>query len=117
MAKMPTNRLDLARTLRALSRGKHIPEVSTMKGGYRRISAYWLATVAARIEELEAALSALVDDWHSVPLDVQVPDEINEDEHWEAARKALGIDGDPRESDESDPSDEELEAMGLFDNI
>jgi hypothetical protein len=102
MAKIPPNRLNMAQTLRDLSAGKRVPEISIM-GGHRRICTFWLAQVASRIDELEAALGALVDDWHSVPIDVQVPDEINVNEHWDAARRALGIDRDPREEDASTP--------------
>ena len=80
-----------------LARGEHIRDVSTTRWEYRRIRASRLATVASRIRELESAPCNLVEDWHSVPPDRQVPDEINVNEHWDAARAALGINGDPRE--------------------
>jgi hypothetical protein len=41
------------------------------------------------IERLREALSDLIADWEAVPEDVQVPDEINVNEHWDAARTAL----------------------------
>lgn len=42
-------------------------------------------------KRLRSALAQLVIDWEKVPDDVQVPDEINVDEHWQAARDALGL--------------------------
>jgi hypothetical protein len=38
---------------------------------------------------LLAALKQLVADWESVPENARVPDEINTDEHWDAARSAI----------------------------
>ena len=40
---------------------------------------------------LRDALAQIVNDWESVPVDMQVPDEINVTEHWDAAKAALGI--------------------------
>lgn len=40
-------------------------------------------------DELLAALEQIVTDWDSVDPNAQVPDEINDDEHWEAARAAI----------------------------
>jgi hypothetical protein len=47
------------------------------------------AEAADEIERLREALSDLIADWEAVPEDVQVPDEINVNEHWDAARTAL----------------------------
>ena len=76
--------------LRELYRGRHFPDVSTMSD-FRRVSRYWLGEVAAHVERLESALGNLVADWDSVDPLVQVPDEINVNEHWEEARLILGL--------------------------
>lgn len=40
-------------------------------------------------EQLLAALKQIVADWDSVPEDDPLPDEINDTDHWDAARAAL----------------------------
>lgn len=40
------------------------------------------------------ALQQIVTDWESVDPEAQVPDEINVDEHWDAARAALAQGGE-----------------------
>jgi hypothetical protein len=47
------------------------------------------AEAADKIERLWEALVVLVADWDAVPEDVQVPEEININEHWDVARAAL----------------------------
>lgn len=52
------------------------------------------ARLCSAAPDLLAALQQIVADWDSVDERVQVPDEINQDDHWDAARavirKALG---------------------------
>jgi hypothetical protein len=47
------------------------------------------ADARGEIARLRAALAAIVAAWNSVSPDADVPDEINRDELWEAARLAL----------------------------
>src|ERR1700689_1754334 len=47
------------------------------------------ANLIAAAPELLAALMQIVADWDNVDPNVQVPDEINVDDHWEAARDAI----------------------------
>lgn len=47
------------------------------------------ARLMAAAPELLAALATLVSAWESVSPRVQVPDEINVDSHWNAARNAI----------------------------
>ena len=52
-------------------------------------SANFVRRLLREREELLEALQQLVSDWESVgPLEL-VPDEINTDEHWDAARAAI----------------------------
>lgn len=81
---------ELAKELRKLADGEHVSDVSTMKGGFRRVSTYWLGRAAIKIEQLEYSLGAILDAWESVPENVQVPDEINDNDLWNDARAALG---------------------------
>jgi predicted nuclease with TOPRIM domain len=63
-------------------------EVARFKGENSRLDLL-LDEDKAEIERLRQALSTLVADWEAVPDNVQVPDEINVNEHWDAARVAL----------------------------
>ncbi len=47
------------------------------------------AALIAAAPDLLAALEQLVVDWESVSPSDQVPDEINKDSHWDAARAAV----------------------------
>jgi hypothetical protein len=64
---------------------KHTPAYDCDRGGGQS-GAYVRAEVA---ERLLAALKQIVADWDSVPVNLQVPDAINEDRHWDAARAAI----------------------------
>lgn len=79
----------MASDLRKLALGKQVPDVSTLHGGYRRVNAHWLGTVASRMERLEKSLAAIVEAWESIPENIQVPEEINVNELWDEARAAL----------------------------
>ena len=68
---------------------------------------YWLRETGEYIRSLEfelretrAILRQLVKDWDSVPEDLQVPDEINENEHWQRAREILREDNIPNNCEE-----------------
>lgn len=47
------------------------------------------ARLIAAAPELLAALKQIVGDWNTVSPDAPVPDEINVDDHWAAARAAI----------------------------
>jgi uncharacterized coiled-coil protein SlyX len=49
----------------------------------------YIKQLELQIERLREALSTLVADWEAVPDDLPVPEEINVNEHWDAARAAL----------------------------
>ena len=57
--KAAPERTDFAHHLRRLSSGGNVVGVSTTRGGYRRVNAYWLGLVADRIEALEDVLARL----------------------------------------------------------
>jgi hypothetical protein len=47
------------------------------------------ARLIAAAPELLAALKALIIDWDAIDSDAQVPEEINDNAHWKAARAAI----------------------------
>ncbi len=63
---------------------------------YRRVCRYWLGLVAKRLEDVErsnsqlySSLQRVVKGWESIDENDQVPEELNINEIWEEARKAL----------------------------
>lgn len=51
----------------------------------------WERAMVQQNDRLRAALRALVEDFDSIPEDALLPDEINNNEHWDEARAALGM--------------------------
>lgn len=77
---------DIAEEAMQLSQGVHLPGVSTIKGGYRRVSTLWLREVRDHIRSLEyqlqesrSVLRKIVAVWEDVPFDT----------YWAQARHAL----------------------------
>jgi hypothetical protein len=62
---------------------------SEARAGIGKVRGDLFRELADEIERLRAALATLVADWDAVSEDVQVPEEINVNEHWDAARAAL----------------------------
>jgi hypothetical protein len=84
-------RRDFATELHDLVRDRHVPDVTTCttNDGCRRVNAVWLGQLSGHLDEVEAILSTIVTAWESVPDNVQVPDEIDDDALWAEARRVL----------------------------
>ena len=98
---------DIGREAIRLSQVDKVSEALPYGLGYRRVKMYWLRETGEYIRSLEfelretrAILRQLVKDWDSVPENVQVPDEINENEHWQRAREILREDNIPNNFEE-----------------
>lgn len=50
----------------------------------------WERAMVEQNDRLREALRTLVADFDAIPEDAPLPDEINNNEHWDAARAALG---------------------------
>jgi hypothetical protein len=94
---------DIGREAIRLSQGDKVSEALPYGLEYRRVKRYWLRETGEYIRSLEfelretrAILRQLLKDWDSV----QVPDEINENEHWQRAREILREDNIPNNFEE-----------------
>jgi hypothetical protein len=98
---------DIGREAIRLSQGDKVSEALPNGLEYRRVKRYWLRETGEYIRSLEfelretrAILRQLVKDWDLVPENVQVPDAINENEHWQRAREILREDNIPNNCEE-----------------